>query len=224
MRRLLPALCAACALLLPSVAAGAAAPISPAPGAVVDTSHPVFSWAVPANEESDWIDIAEAPDTTVEGEFFDENIVDGDVFFANETSWSPNSPLPAGTYWWNIRSHDTDTFQTFFSMPSSFTIPAKARIQSIVIKRYAFIDNIDITVRFTANTEDARISVRLRRGSRTVWSKSEIDEFSSIGETNSAYFSWYSRGRVPQGTRLQLQVTVDAGGAHASATKIVRAP
>jgi hypothetical protein len=224
MRRLFPALGALVALVAPGIAGGAATPLSPAPGAVVDSSHPVFAWILPPNEESDWIDVADAPHTTVEGELFDENVVDGDVFFGNETSWSPSSPLPAGTYWWNVRTHDRETFDSYYSSPVSFTIPARVRITSIRIRRYTFIDNLDVTVRYVANTDEARVAVRVRRGSRTVWSKAEIDAFVSIGETNSSFFSWYSRGRIPQGTRLQLVVTVDAGGARATAAKTVRAP
>jgi hypothetical protein len=224
MRRLLPALGATVALLAPGAAGGVATPISPSPGAIVDTSHPVFSWSLPPNEDSDAIYVADAPDTTIEGRLFDESIVDLDTFSGTETSWSPSSPLPAGTYWWNVRSHDRETFDSFYSAPVSFTIPARARVVSIRIKRYLSLDLLDITVRFTANTEEARVAVRLRRGARTVWSKAEIDEFISIGETNSSSFSWYSRGRIPQGTRLQLQVTVDADGAHASARTTVRAP
>lgn len=224
MRRLLTIAATTLALLSPSTAIAAATPLSPAGGAIVDTSHPVFSWSLPPNEESDGIYVALSPETTVDGEFFSENVADSDVFFANETSWSPTSALPAGTYWWNVRSHDRETFTSFYSAPVSFTIPARVQIQSIRIRRFTFIDNLDVTVRFTANTESARVAVRLRRGSRTVWSKAETDEFVSIGEPNSAFLSWYSRGRIPEETRLQLNVTVSAGDAQASASRSVRAP
>lgn len=224
MKRLLTIGAITLALLWPSTAIGAATPLSPAGGALVDTSHPVFTWSVPASEESDGIDVSRSPETTVDGEFFSENVVDSDVFFANETSWSPRSALPAGTYWWNVWSHDRESFASFYSTPASFTIPARVQIQSIRIRRYTFIDNLDVTVRFTANTESARVAVRLRRGSRTVWSKAETDEFVSIGEPNSAFLSWYSRGRIPEGARLQLNVTVSAGDAQASASRSVRAP
>jgi hypothetical protein len=212
------------ALLAAGAAAGAAVPFSPAPGAVVESSHPVFSWSVPSNEESDAIYVADSAQTTVEGRFFDEDVVDLDAFFANETSWSPSTPLAAGTYWWNVRTHDRDTFDSFYSSPSSFTIPAHTRIRSIRVRRYTFLDLLEVTVRFVANTDEARVAVRVRRGSKTVWRKTELDEFVSIGETSSSSFSWFSRGRIPQGLRLRLQVTVDAGGAHASATRTVAAP
>lgn len=224
MRHLLSIAATAFALSLPSAAIGAATPLSPTGGAVVDTSHPVFTWSVPANEETDGIYVSRTPETTVEGEFFGENVVDSDVFFANETSWSPSSALPAGTYWWNVWSHDRESFSSFYSTPVSFEIPARVRIASIRIRRYTGLDALDVTVRFVANTEEARVAVRLRRGSRTVWSKAEVDEFVSIGEVSSANLTWFSRGRIRERVRLRLTVTVDAGDAHVSATRPVRAP
>lgn len=224
MRRLLTIGATALVLLWSSTAIGAATPLSPAGGAVVDTSHPVFTWSVPPNEESDGIYVSRTSETTVDGEFFSENVVDSDVFFANETSWSPSRPLPAGTYWWNVWSHDRETFQSFYSAPSSFTIPARVGIASIRIRRYTNLDAIDVRVSFMANTETARVAVRLRRGSRAVWSKAETDAFVSIGDVNSVSFTWYGRGRIPEGTRLQLSVTVSAGDAQASASRSVRAP
>lgn len=212
------------ALLAPASAIGVATPLSPAPGAVVETSHPVFTWSLPASEEPDGIYVANAPGTTVEGRLFDESLVDLDVFFGGETSWSPSSPLPAGTYWWNVRSHDLDSWTSYYSAPVSFSIPPRVRIASVRVRRYGFIHNLDVTVAFAANTSSARVSVRARRGSRTVWSRAETYDYVSIGGTDTAYFSWYTRGRIRQGTPLRLIVTVEAGGARASATKTVRAP
>lgn len=223
MRRIL-ALAAVGALFAPASATAVATPLAPAPGAVVETSHPVFTWSLPASEEPDGIYLANAPGTTIEGKLFDENIVDLDIFFGGETSWSPSSPLPAGTYWWNVWSHDPDSWTSYYSAPASFTIPPRVRITSIKVRRYGFIHNLDITVAFAANTDSARVSVRARRGSRTVWSRTETDDYVSIGGTDTAYFSWYTRGRIQPGTPLRLTVTVEADGARASATKTVRAP
>jgi hypothetical protein len=65
-------------------ALAAATPVTPAPGAVVTTSHPLFTWTLPANEQSDALYIANKPDTTPEGKFYDENVVDLGVFSNNE--------------------------------------------------------------------------------------------------------------------------------------------
>jgi len=106
----------------------------------------------------------------------------------------------------------------------SFTIPTRVGIESVRISRYTGLGSLSLTVRFTANTKEARVTVRLRLGSRTVWSKTETDVFVLVGETSSAYFSWYSHGRIREGTRLRLEVTVAADGAQASAARKVRAP
>jgi hypothetical protein len=57
----------AVALVAAGAAFGAATLQGPPPGAVVYASHPIFTWTVPSNEESDAIYIASKPDTTPEG-------------------------------------------------------------------------------------------------------------------------------------------------------------
>ena len=106
----------------------------------------------------------------------------------------------------------------------SFTIPPRVRITSVKVRRYGFIHNLDVTVAFAANTDSARVSVAARRGSRTVWSRAETYDYVSIGGIDTAYFSWYTRGRIRPGTALRLTVTVEADGARALETKTVRAP
>ena len=51
----------------PGAAYAAATPITPPPGAVVTTSHPVVTWTVPGNEQADDVFIANKPDVTPEG-------------------------------------------------------------------------------------------------------------------------------------------------------------
>jgi hypothetical protein len=86
----------AAAGVLTAAAFAAATPVTPPPGAVVTTSHPVFMWTLPSNEQSDALYIAAKPDTTPGGKFYDENVVDAGFFFSNERQWSPTSPLYAG--------------------------------------------------------------------------------------------------------------------------------
>jgi len=78
--------------LIAGAALAAATPVTPPQGATVTTSHPVFTWTLPSNEESSGIFIANKPDRTPDGNFFGENIVDAS-YFENRTSWSPISPL-----------------------------------------------------------------------------------------------------------------------------------
>ena len=173
-----------------------ATPVSPASGATVSSAHPVFTWTVPANEESDGIYMATAPATTPEGRFHDENVVDLDAFLNNETSWSPTSPLAANTYWWLVWTPDRETFDSFFSSPISFTIPAEADITSVRTRRYTFINWLDITVRYRANTESATVRARIKQGGRVIATKRHLDEFVLIGETNSATLTWTSPRRI----------------------------
>lgn len=59
----------AAAGVLTAAAFAAATPVTPPPGAVVTTSHPVFTWTLPSNEQSDALYIAAKPDTTPGGKF-----------------------------------------------------------------------------------------------------------------------------------------------------------
>ncbi|HEX2112479.1 MAG TPA: hypothetical protein VHF67_13110 [Gaiellaceae bacterium] len=60
--------------------------------------------------------------------------------------WSPTSPLSARAYWSIVASSDRETFQLYYSAPIPFTIRAQARIASLALERYLFIDNLDATV------------------------------------------------------------------------------
>jgi len=44
----------------------------------------------------------------------------------------------------------------------SFTIPTRVGIESVRISRYTGLGSLSLTVRFTANTKEARVTVRLR--------------------------------------------------------------
>lgn len=112
--------------IVAGAAFAAATPITPPPGAVVTTAHPQFNWTVPSNEQSDAIFIANKPDVTPEGKFYDENIVDGEVFTTAVNEWSPSSPLYAGRYWWNLWSHDVTTFANLYSARSTSASPSRS--------------------------------------------------------------------------------------------------
>lgn len=83
-------------ILTDGAALAAATLLTPAPGTVVTTSHPVFTWTLPTNEQSDALYIANKPDTTPEGKFYDENVVGAGFFFNNERQWSPTSAALRG--------------------------------------------------------------------------------------------------------------------------------
>jgi hypothetical protein len=222
MRYLLAALIA-CAGSLTGVAFAAATPVTPPPGAVVTTSHPNFTWTLPANEQSDALYIANKPDTTPEGKFHDENVIDAGFFFNNERQWSPSSPLYAGAYWWLVWSHDSSTFQSYYSAPTAFTIPPSLTVLRPRTHRYTSLHWLDIDARWTTNVHELTVKVRLLRRGRIVWRRTTT-ETNLIGSAGSTTFTWQRPRRIKQGTRLTLQVSIVSAGAKKSRGLVVRAP
>jgi hypothetical protein len=204
-------------------ALAAATPVTPAPGAVVTTSHPLFTWTLPVNEQSDALYIANKPDTTPEGKFYDENVVDLGAFSNNERQWSPTSPLYAGAYWWLVWSHDANSFQSYYSRPSGFTLAPSLTLLSAKTHRYLNIHWLSLTVRWSANVHTLTCKVRLLRRGKTVWSISNAED-NLIGSPGSDTFTWYRPRRIKQGTRLTLQVALLTTGAKKTRTFVVRAP
>jgi hypothetical protein len=200
--------------------------IAPAPGAVVRSAHPLFSWSLPANERSEAIYIASKPDTTPEGRFFSENVVDLDFFLSTQDprQWSPTRALYAGRYWWLVSSMDSATYQTFHSAPSDFTVPAEARVVGLRIRRYRFLRNLDFEVFWRTNVERPSVSVSLAttRG-RLLWAARRIG-FNLIGSPGSSSFSWYAPRRLRAGTRLRFVATIRAAAARGTVSRIVNAP
>src|SRR5512133_2882261 len=199
---------------------GTATPTSPAPGAAVHTSHPVFTWTLPAGESSDSIYIASKPDTTPEGKFYDENVVDSDFFLSTENprEWSPTSPLYAGRRWWIVGARNDETYDTSFSTPREFTIAPTAKIVSVGVRRYSFLRNLDFTVRWRSNARRPIVtaSISTLSGIRR-WSGRSV-EYGSIGEVGSSLFSWYASRRVRKGSLVRFRATVRAQGASATVT------
>jgi len=204
-------------------ALAAATPVTPPPGAVVTTSHPLFSWTLPPNEQSDAIYIADKPDTTPEGKFYDENVVDLDVFTGDERQWSPSSPLYAGAYWWLVWSHDTGTYESYYSAPAAFTIPAALTLLPVKTHRYLTLHWLDVTVRLNANVHVLTAKVRLLRHRKPLWARSESED-NLIGSPGSTTFTWYRPKRIKEGTRLTLEVSLLATGAKKKRAVVVRAP
>jgi hypothetical protein len=214
---------AAVAGIVAGAAFAAATPVRPPPGAVVTTAHPQFTWTVPSNEQTDAIFIANKPDVTPEGKFYDENVVDGEVFTTAVNEWSPSSPLYAGRYWWNLWSHDVNTFANFYSAPVDFSIPVTLRLVAVTAKRYIYMHSLDVEVRWTANVQRPLIRVRLVQGRKIIWKAGETD-ITLIGSPGSTIFRWGRPRRIKQGTRLTLQVSLLASGAKTTRVLVVRAP
>lgn len=192
--------------LIAGAALAAATPVTPPQGATVTTSHPVFTWTLPSNEESSGIFIANKPDRTPDGNFFGENIVDAS-YFENRTSWSPISPLYAGRYWWLVWSHDRDALQSYYNSPLDFTIPASVGMRGIKIHRSLSRHWLGVTVRWRANVHGLIVKTSLLRRGRIIWArtKSESNPLDSPGYTT---FIWHRPRRIKQGTPLTLRAGI----------------
>jgi hypothetical protein len=70
---------------------------------------------VPPNEESQTIHMATAPQTTPEGRFFSENVVESDFLPHRCAAMGSHHALYAGTYWWIVGTQDRDSFLSRFS-------------------------------------------------------------------------------------------------------------
>jgi hypothetical protein len=204
----------------------AATPVSPAAGAVVSSSHPVFTWTVPGNEESETIYVAGAPQTTPEGLFYDENVVTSDFFTSDPRRWAPRGALHAGSYWWIVGTRDRDTFESRYSRPSAFRIPATVRIVAVRLRRNSyefFPDELDITVRWTTNARQVTVSAAVSRAGRRLW-RAQQTESELVGMTGTSYFTWRKPSRIRQGAPLRVAVALRSGTATKTVVRTVRAP
>src|SRR5215510_10468351 len=182
------------AAILAAAALAAATPVTPPPGATVTTAHPVFTWTLPANEQSEAILIANKPDVTPEGKFYDENFFNGGNVRADVHEWSPppSRPLYAGHYWWNVASTDRGTLARHYSAPTYFTIPVALRLYRITAKRFSF-------------------------PRRRLWVSGNIIP-------GAFDFYWYPGNGAKPGTRLRLVATISSGGHARTRSIHVRAP
>jgi hypothetical protein len=211
------------ATVLVGGALAAAVPVSPGPGAAVSSSHPLFSWTLPANERSQGIFIADSPDRTADGKFEDANVVDAAAFANDERQWSPTNPLYAGRYWWLVWSSDRTTAESFYTSPSDFTIPVSLNLSPVKTVRSTFLHLLAVRVRWTANVRALRVRARVLRRGKIVWQQTE-PQVNKIGFPYSTSFGWYPPRRIKPGTRLTLQVSLLAQGVTKSRLLAVKAP
>lgn len=207
------------------LARASATPVTPPPGAMVTTSNPLFTWTLPSNEQSDGVSVANKPDTTAEGKFYAENVVDGSAFASDERQWLPNYPLFAGTYWWLVLSHDRETSRSYYSAPAAFTIPPTLELRPLKAQRFLGLHQLYVVVHWKANVRHLTAHARLVRGGKIIWKRRQ-GHFSSISMpgTNEAIFSWYRPRQMKLGTRLTCRVWLFADGLQRARTIVVRAP
>lgn len=219
-RALSLALLALC--LAPAAALAAATPVSPAADANVGpNTHPAFSWALPPGEESELLYIASKPDITPEGKFFTENVVDSKAFMGSETTYTAETAIPAGRYWWTIRTHDK-AFTSLYSPPISFSIAPQITSVATKVTRYSATRRYGVDVTAAGNVSSARITVRVLRGGKVVGRATQVEKYSLIGEPSTRFIVVQVRRGTPRRGRFKLVTTVQSGAAKVTNSKSVR--
>jgi hypothetical protein len=226
--RTLPALGLAAIAALAVSASVAAAPtlLSPAPGAVVKSTHPVFKWNLPSNEHPVVISIATGPQTQDSGEFARQNQVQLDILDGTVNEWSPDRALPAGKYYWHVSSRIAETGELAFSPVAPFTIPVVVKIEPVALQTYPGQHVVLATVRWTANVRTTVMTVRLLKGSAQLLTTTATKDNFLIDSATQQLVPLTIPATVKSGARLRLVVTVTVKGTTVKATmsKVLRAP
>jgi hypothetical protein len=209
--------------IVAATALAAATPVMPPPGAYIKT--PVFSWTLPANEQSDALYIADKPDTTAAGMFAEGNVVRAHSFTNDETTWSPIAPLYAGRYWWLVSSRDRNTSELYHSAPSDFTLELSFEFDRAKVRRSLSQHWLRLTPHWSGNMRAVRFKLSILRGGRTIWARRGLMR-NHIGSRGSVSFTWHRPHTVKQGTVLTLREGISVPGTTAGAGDFfsVRAP
>ena len=212
--------------IVAATALAATTPVTPPPGAFIDPpSRPVFSWTVPANEQSDGLFIANSPDTTAAAMFPEGNLVRAPSFANGETTWSSSAPLYAGHYWWLVSSHDRNTAQRLYSAPRDFRIGLSFEFDRAEVRRSLSQHWLSLTPHWKGNMRAVRVKVSLLLRGRIIWARSGLRR-NHIGSRGSVSFTWHRPASIEQAasfmsergsrcpTRLPVQATASESGLH----------
>ena len=206
--------------VLVAVATAAATPVSPASGTRIGTSHPTFTWTVPAGETSNAIYIANSPERDTAGFFLDPHVVEL-AYLTGETRWTSRG-LYAGRYWWMVGSNDNASHH-FWSPVSDVQILPSIGAISVRARAFQRLRLLDVYARWRANVKWVAVRLRILEGRRLVWRRTQ-NEHSSLDEPGSTIFDWNAPRKVKRGTRLTLEVTAFASGIKRKGKLVVRAP
>lgn len=216
--------------IVAATALAAATPVTPPPGASISASRLVFSWALPVNEQSEALYIADKPDTAA-GMFVKENLVRAHSLSSNETTWWPqapgstNAPLYAGHYWWLVASRDRNTSERYYSASRDFRIEVSFEVDRATVRRSWSHHWLRITLHWRGNTHAVRFKLSLLRGGRIIWARRGL-RANRIGSPGSASFTWHRPDFIKQGIVLTLREGIfeTVGGSGGGDFFRVRAP
>lgn len=210
-------------MVLPA-ASLAAAPRSPDAGTRTESTHPVLSWQLGADEHTDVIAVADAPDTTPDGMFWGEHVVVHQPLDPDQTSWAPVFALPAGTYWWHVLVV-TDKGGASRTESRSFTILPSVRSGALRLVRYRDLHDIEFNVSWWSNVESGRMLCEVRAGSRRVWARHIDLDALEIGMRNAQIcdFATADARGVHRGQRLRFIAAVRSGSHHVRVVRRFRA-
>jgi hypothetical protein len=223
LRRLIATAVAAAAVV---AAAADAAPtlVAPSPGASMTTTHPVFSWTLPAGESGESISIARSPKINpVTNDFLLAELQDADILEQGEGKWTPERPIPAGKYYWHVAS-GSESVKHGFSAVNSFVIRPAIMFKSIAVKTYLPQRTFLITTTWYANMRAVNLVARLMAGSKQLGVKKLKTDNFLIDARKQDLSTWVLPPTVKKGTRLRFVVALTATGAKAGGTKTFKAP
>jgi hypothetical protein len=212
------------AVAVPAVALAVAKPVTPSRGALVGSTHPVFSWTLPSNERSDAIFVASRPKTTPAGRFPDANLVDASYFTRDGVlRYAPARQFYAGRYWWLVQSSDVTTYRVSYSAPVDFRIPARTSFLGVKFT-HRLPGRLSIDVHWTTNTRQLVVQGRVFLGKRRLFGGVERRALPSIGGVRHTFFAFTTPDFVKPGTLLRLEATVAGIGHAETAIRYFRAP
>jgi hypothetical protein len=217
-------------LVSAALAQAAATPLTPAPGALVARQPPLFTWAVPPDEEPVAIFVATRPETDASGGFPDDNIRFQGAIGPDTRVWGPErgaGPAWAGDYWWSVLTKRRGaSIADIYSPPSPFTIPAMIRIARglpFPVFRTFVPPSLEIRANWDSNVRRTTMTAKVFHRGRLLWSRRATR--ASYDEIHrGATFKWPKPQRIARGAVLRITLTVRARSAVASASRLVRAP
>jgi len=190
------------------------------------TTHPVFTWSLPGDEQGLSISIARSPKINPDtNDFMPGELAQTALLVAGASNWKATQPLPAAKYYWHIASTSGRGQPREFSKTSSFVIRPLIAKPSLAVKTYAGQRMFYVATSWTANIRTVDFSATLFAGSKRLGTRELTTDNFLIDGKKTDISTWIVPPTVKKGARLRLVVRLSGeGGAKATATKSLRAP